>query len=379
MYMRIKFILFLVLPTLLLMTIAPCTYAQDLASTEPIVQVNITTSGGSGQIIENAGMPNETLRKYGITGNYASGTKFVLTASETGCEFLYWQDVDSRRIITRDKTCVITAGTNTTINAVFRPTTPNKLVTFQNSNGHVISLTYAADSKTIDVPSTPSVHGYVFDSWTLNGIAQTFNNNTINVSELSGDSIYIASYTPKTTLYDVNVSGGTGSGKYIYNTKVVVNLDESLIPQGKVFAYWSNGKNILSYDKTYSFHVGTNTNISAVYEDVQPIQKQPTLSIVVADINTSTNKIAFLAERSLPLDYEFVETGILVHTGKNFDLSTGGVAKVKAISQKPSGQFSITKHSVSAGSVWYARAYMIYLKDGVSNIIYSDVVNATLN
>ena len=362
------------------MTIAPCAYAQDVAATsQSLVKVSITTSGGSGQIVENMGMPNETLRKYGISGNYACGTKFVLTAQETSCAFLYWQDTVSGRIITYDKTCVIIAGTDISINAVFRPTTSKKLVMFQNSNGHILSLTYAANTKTITIPSTPSVHGYTFNAWLLNGVAQTFNASTINVSELSGDSIFIASHTPKPTLYDINVSGGSGSGSYVYNTKVSVALDESMIPEGKVFAYWSNGKDILSYDKIYTFYVGTNANISAVYEDTQPAQKQPTLSIVVADVNTSTNRIAFLSERSLPLDYEFVETGILVHTGKTFDLSTGGVSKVKSISQNASGQFSITKYSESAGSVWYAKAYMIYLKDGVSNIIYSDVVSASLN
>lgn len=380
MYKRIKFLLSIILSALLILTMTPA-YAQDGTSqTQPLVKVSITTSGGSGQIVENMGMPDETLRKYGITGNYERGTKFILTAKETGCEFLYWKDNNSRRVISRDKTYVAIAGTDISVSAVFRsPSTTKKLVMFQNSNGYIISSEYAADSKTVTVPSNPSVHGYTFNSWLLNGNTQTFNNNTINVGELSGDSIYVAGYTPKATLYDVNITGGSGSGSFVYNTKVVVNLDESLVPEGKAFAYWSNGKDILSYDKTYTFYVGTNTNISAVYEDASPAQKQPTLSIVVADVNNSTNRITFLSERSLPIDYEFVETGILVHTNKNFDLSTSGISKVKALSQSPCGQFAITKYSISTGNTWYARAYMLYLKDGVSNIIYSDVVNATLN
>jgi len=58
---------------------------------------------------------------------------------------------------------------------------------------------------------------------------------------------------------------------------------------------------------------------------------------------------------------------------------TNGISKVKALSQSPSGQFAITKHSISTGNTWYAKAYMIYLKDGVSSIIYSDVASAKLN
>ena len=386
MYKRIKSLLFLILPAVLVLSMLPCVYAQDTsASSQTLVKVNITTSGGSGQIsgqlIDTAGQTSEISAREKITGNYERGTRFVLSANETTCQFLYWKDTDSGRIITRDKTYVAMVGTDISISAVFRSSsTTKKLVMFQNSNGYIISSKYVADDKTVTIPSNnPSVHGYAFDSWTLGGVSQEFADSTINVSELSGDSVYIAKHTPKPTLYEINITGGSGSGSFVYNTKVVAELDPSAVPEGKQFAYWSNGKDILSYDKTYTFYVGANANISAVYEDAEPAQKLPTLSIVVSDINTSTNRIAFLAERSLPFDYELVETGILVHTSESFDLTTSGISKVKSMSKNASGQFCITKYSVSSGSVWYAKAYMIYLKDGISNVIYSDTVNATLN
>ena len=241
MYKRIKFILSIALATLLVWTMTFVAHAEDdVSSSQPLVNVSISTIGGSGQIVQNMGMPNEALKKYGITGNYERGTKFVLTAKETDCKFLYWKDNVSRRVISRDKTYVAIAGTNIDISAVFRSSsTDKKLIMFQNSNGYIISSKYSADDKTVSIPSNPTIHGYAFDCWKLNGDIQTFTGNTIAVSELSGDSVYIASYTPKPTLYDVNVTGGSGSGKFVYNSKIVVNLDENLVPEGKSFAYLS--------------------------------------------------------------------------------------------------------------------------------------------
>ena len=194
MYKRIKFLLSIILSALLILTTIPFASAQnDTVASEPNVTVSITASGGNGQIIENMGMPDEAVRKYGIIGNYARGTKFVLTAKETDCEFLYWKDTISRRVISRDKTYVAIAGTNISISAVFRsPSTDKKLVMFQNSNGYIISSEYADDTRTISVPSNPSMHGYIFNSWLLNGNAQAFNNNTINVSKDCRSTFYLS-------------------------------------------------------------------------------------------------------------------------------------------------------------------------------------------
>lgn len=76
----------------------------------------------------------------------------------------------------------------------------------------------------------------------------------------------------------------------------------------------------------------------------------------------SGKNITFISERNLPLDYEFIETGILVNLNSPFDLYENGVSHLVSQSKSGSGQFAARKTNSASGITRYAKAYMIYKK-----------------
>ncbi len=346
-------------------------------STANKAKVNIGTES-AGHIIRDMGLATESNLYSGITKDFPVGTVFNLTALETSYEFLYWKDVYSSKVITTDKTYEFTVGSDVSIHAVFRPYSSDgndkKYVMFQNQNGYIIQ-NEPVGTNNITVPQNPTIPGHLFNSWLLGGVTQTFLGNKIDASTVAEDRIYTASYTTLPDTYTVNVSGGSGSGEYKYNDAVKVVLDKSNVPEGNYFSCWARDGKAVSYDEFYTFRVSGNTDIYAVYSRYRGSQKAPILNMSAPYI--SGKSITFISERMLPLDYEFIETGILVSLTNSFSLNSSGVSRAVCKSTSGSGQFSVRKLNAS-NYTWYAKAYMIYKKDDVIHTIYSDMLNVTL-
>ena len=80
-----------------------------------------------------------------------------------------------------------------------------------------------------------------------------------------------------------------------------------------------------------------------------------------------------LLAKEIPADYKVVETGIILSTGEEFDLSTEGVLRAIAKSTDNKGQYTIRKANVSAGDTWYGKAYVVYADNlGNYHTIYSN-------
>lgn len=335
--------------------------------------------GSVGEIIRNMGLEDEVNWHQSKAGSFPVGTEFVLTANETSGEFLYWQDVNSRRVITTDKTYSFILGSDKTITAVFRaPFADYRFVTFMDKNGKILKSEYK-NSGSFEVPSKPTLPGYTFDCWTLNGEKQAISaGNKIAFSEVTSDRIYVASYKQNSTLYTVLVTGGSGSGNYKYNDTVTAALDSAQIPEGKHFAYWAKDGVPVNSSEIYTFRVGSDTEVYAVYADSSFSEKVPFVIMNKATVAADEKKVTFLAERYLPLNYEFVETGIIMSMGSSFSLTTSGITKFVSTSSNGCGQFTAKKSISSSETTWYAKAYMIYKNDGVIYAVYSNVVEAAL-
>ena len=192
-----------------------------------------------------------------------------------------------------------------------------------------------------------------------------------NVS-VTENTYYYAGFVLDNKEYTVTINGAAEQHKY--NDKVTASADETN-SEGKLFAYWMNDGQIVSYSKTYSFFVYKDTVLTAVYADAAP-EEQITLVMAQPIKMEETNRIAFYAERNVPLKYTVIETGILLNPTADFDLAS---AQIKAVSKSSAnnGQYTVRKANVSAGDTWYAKAYLIYSDGTKVYTIYSDEVSKT--
>lgn len=342
-----------------------------------VSEANVSISTVSvGQIVLNKGGEDERRLYSGLNGKYPVGTKFHLTAEETSCDFLFWKDVRSSKIITTDKTCELTLGTDISVHAVFRsPGINKKYVIFADENGYIFQ-NEVVGSTNITAPQQPSIPGHKFSAWLLNGEPQVLSGNKIDASSVTEDRIYVASYTPLNPTYTVSIIGGAGSGSYKYNDSVSAVLDKSAVPEGMSFSCWARDGKAVSYDEIYTFRVSGSTSIYAVYSATAASQKAPLITMCSPYISGSD--ITFISERNLPLDCELIETGILVSMSATFDINTFGISRVISQSTSLNGQFSVRKKNAASGSPLYAKAYLIYKQGNATHTIYSSNVSVTL-
>ena len=334
-----------------------------------------------GEIIQDKGLESEKNWHSSRSGTYPVGTEFVLTANETGGKFLYWRDGNTRRVITTDKTCRFYLGSDKSITAVFGASSEEyRFVMFVDKNGRIIKSDHKS-SGNFEVPAPPSMPGCIFDGWILDGEKQPslYTGAQIPVENVGSNRIYTASYKVAANTYNVSVTDGSGGGKYKYGELVTVKLDRSQIPDGKSFLYWTKDGVPANSSEIYTFRAGTSdTAVCAVYAEIDINENMPRITMNTPAVSASEKSAYLLSERYLPLDYEFVEAGILLSVGSSFNLSTGGITKITALSSDACGQFAAKKNINTAGVTWYAKAYMIYKKDGIMCTVYSNTVEFSI-
>ena len=333
---------------------------------------------GVGNIVREKGMDSEESWGYLRWEHFPAGTEFFLTAEETDTEFLFWRDDLAGRIITYDPEYRFTLGADRVLTAIYRGGT-NKYIIFRDDDGTIFHFGYLIGTNTHKVPNNPVKPGYQFDGWYLDGVRQSLQpGQTLDSSDADEDKIYIARFIRRSDRYTVTVTGGSGSGSYLYNEEVSVTLDPDSVPEGKRFDHWEKDGVPVSKDDVYVFRAGSDTQVTAVYADAVSSLKTPYLQIGEPVVSASDRSFTYLSEWSLPLDYTLVETGILVSTSRNFSLKSSSAQKAASLSQENGGQFTVRKTDVSAGTTWYAKAYMIYKYNGTLYTMYSDTVSASL-
>mgnify|MGYP004640740353 CR=1 FL=1 len=358
---------------------------------EPVQKISLTVSaaGGGTFSINGGAATTESI------ADYETGTKMTLTAAANeGHKFAYWTDKASNRVVSSEATFKFTIGAAAkSYEATFVPeNTDVKVVIFRNKNGQILLNKSIGkdDSETVTVPANPMHVGYDFKGWLKSGNAAISENVKADTTlaydsaELAGsENLFLAQYKKITTPYTVTVTGGkilTAGSTFTYDSNVKVEADAA--PEGKVFSHWTKDGVTVSYDKVYKFIVSGNTELVANYADSAPA-KTPIVSMYEARVLSGNSRIAFFSERSVPMGYTYVGSGIILRSGDaaaNADLTLESEGKIvsSSTSQEASGQYLVRKAGLSQGDTWSARAYLTYIDDATNKVvtIYSNVADA---
>ena len=337
-------------------------------------------------------------------GEYAQevelGTVYELEAfANDGFNFKYWEVAGS--VISEEKTITYTVNLNSTIKAVFAPTTADdaQYVTLKNRNGQVIANYTIGNSDTFAI-TEPTQTGYVFDSWLRNDgtvfakdVLTTLSYGCDALKDAEGnlmaDVTFTAQYKVSETTYTVNVTDGyiyavggkavadqPTSGAYTYNTPIQVKPNNSA-----QFTHWIKDGKVASYSPEYTFYVTTaeTTTLEAAYE-VDEVEKP---FINISNIVKDNGKLRFFTERHVPAGYTFIGAGLTVSKEQS---GLGECEKLDASTtifqwtskNANAKQFTATKANVE-NYTWYAKAWLMY-KDASGNIYttYSTEENASL-
>lgn len=339
---------------------------------KPTAQIVIGVTGGKASISKDGNViaTNVTME----TAAYEIGTKLTLKAEpdDDNKTFLYWQNKNSKVIISTLETVDITVGSNGEYAAVYADKAA-AYVTFK-SNGMLI-----AAGSGIAVPNDPYIAGYTFAGWYAGDVKTDLRaGEAVNVSE---NTTYLAGYNLNDVKYTVKAEGAESAvdGSYSYNEKINV---APAAKDGMVFTHWSrtdkDGANeiIVSYNERYSFFVDGDTYIKANYATAA-LDKQIVL-VMSNPVMADATRVAFYAERDIPENYTVIENGILISSQADFDLSTNGIIVAKSRSKALKGKYTVRKANASAGETWYAKAYLIY-SDGTNvYTVYSNQVSKTV-
>lgn len=303
--------------------------------------------------------------------------EFTLKATAfDGAKFEGWKV--NGRLVSLNNIYTDVCKNNMTIEAVFSETDNDETitVTFLDKWGNVVA-TYNGTVDEIQaqlanaIPSASDIVGYTFNGWNM---------TDEQIKAITTSTTVWAQYKKAQVGYTVtcnaqiSLPNGVVNGNIPYDTKVTV-FDENATA-------WKIGDSIVAYGNSYSFYVGANVTVEAVYEAVTAT---PTVTMLKIS-NHSQKQFQFLATRSLPEGYRLVNAGFVFGRDMSDDeltlsnvgkINDGGyMIKVGYCSIYGSNQFALN-YGVSGGYAC-AKAFVTYrnLADNSIHTIYSDFFKA---
>ncbi len=363
---------------------------------------NFFATNKSVRITYRVSGPGNTVLVYGGASginnpNYNSltvpyGSKVTITAETNieGCEFYYWINNTTDRIISTANVLEFKAVANVDYIAQFTNnstyTDGKKFVVYVNNAKNVIERFELADGDSYTVPTGPVLPDYTFMGWSM---------TKAEVLESDKDTIIVEPIYELNASNTVTITQGnytaTGAGTYTAedNQRAVVTISTSAKDgDGKEFLYWldADTDEIISYDRTYSFFCVKDTELTPVYGDASTITAEPIVRITEVKFNALSGKVSFFAERSVPEEFVILQTGIVVtkteSIGTNEEVFVVGGTSTAAgtsTSTANNGYYSANTAVATGQTVW-ARAYVIYeTADGEIFEAYGPVVSYTVD
>ena len=363
---------------------------------------NFFATNKSVRITYRVSGPGNTVLVYGGASginnpNYNSltvpyGSKVTITAETNieGCEFYYWINNTTDRIISTANVLEFKAVANVDYIAQFTNnstyTDGKKFVVYVNNAKNVIERFELADGDSYTVPTGPVLPDYTFMGWSM---------TKAEVLESDKDTIIVEPIYELNASNTVTITEGnytaTGAGTYTAqdNQRAVVTISTSAKDgDGKEFLYWldADTDEIISYDRTYSFFCVKDTELTPVYGDASTITAEPIVRITEVKFNALSGKVSFFAERSVPEEFVILQTGIVVtkteSIGTNEEVFVVGGTSTAAgtsTSTANNGYYSANTAVATGQTVW-ARAYVIYeTADGEIFEAYGPVVSYTVD
>lgn len=319
---------------------------------------------------------------------YGSVVKIKATSINESSDFFYWENGYTRRIISTADTTEFIAVANMNLTAQFTTTelitNDKKLVVYVNNAENVVDSYELADGDDYKVPAAPSLAEHVFKSWSMTKDEVLASAEKLIVVR----PIYSLVVKNTVTLTEGNWTA-TGAGEYetVGDERPVVTVSASAADEaGAGFLYWLDAETgeIASYNRTYTFYVIKDTELTPVYGDASAVMPVPVARIATVKYDDKADKVSFFAERSVPAGYTMIQTGIVVTKSESvasnedaFILDASGVSKGTSKSLSASGYYSASV-SATSGVTAYARAYVIYANaDGDIIHYYSPVSSYT--
>ncbi len=319
---------------------------------------------------------------------YGSVVNIKATPTDEASEFYYWENDYTRRIISTADTMEFVAVSNMELTAQFTTnevfTNDKKLVVYVNNAENVVDSYELADGDDYKVPAAPSLAEHVFKSWSMTKDEVLASEEKLIVVR----PIYSLVVKNTVTLTEGNWTA-TGAGEYetVGDERPVATVSASAADEaGAGFLYWLDAETgeIASYNRTYTFYVIKDTELTPVYGDASAVMPVPVARIATVKYDDKADKVSFFAERSVPAGYTIIQTGIVVTKSESvasnedaFILDASGVSKGTSKSLSASGYYSASV-SATSGVTAYARAYVIYANaDGDIIHYYSPVSSYT--
>lgn len=308
-----------------------------------------------------------------VTINVATNSDVVLTATPIeGAEFVGWEV--NGKIVSTEATYTAKALANIVYTPVFQlvedEVADNEFtVIFADKFGNVVDAQTVTNGADIVVPAVPAIAGYNAIGWSLSDeeidaltatttITPVYERITEVTYTVTADGATIT--TPYATTEDVN----TGIG---YNTLVTVTAPGATA--------WKMGESTVAYGETYSFYIGTDMDLTPVYDVVEAA---PTVaSVSVTEITSNGMKGAsFLATREMTDDCTYVNAGYIYGkdlVDQEITLADVDGSTVKAIyCATDANQFALNYGITAQTGTIVARAFLAYVDaEGATQVVYA--------
>ena len=302
-----------------------------------------------------------------------------------------------------------------TYTAQFTETTNTYTVTWQNEDGTVLETDTVAygetptyDGATPAKPADEQCH-YIFSGWTDG----TNSYSADSMPKVTGDVEYTVVFTDESHSFDNGIctvcstkedytikitNGIVAKGeKDIYHVGDIITLKANTPEEGKVFAYWQDGRgNVLSTKANYSFVVLQSVDLTAVYNNEHTAKAILNISAVQTSSN-GKNAIRFVFNRSVDTKAQVEEVGLIYATNKlagytdgakvnltesDFGIeaalkenTNGKVKNYKGTSTSINGAIRLT-YTIGNNTDCYVYAYgYVKLTDGTT--LYTDLLATT--
>lgn len=285
------------------------------------------------------------------------GTKLVIDLESQegypeGYQFAYWLiNGKYRNDLAIDYQFRVTEQME--ITAIFRPIEVHAVL-FLDANGSMINYQYVSSGEDAIEPNTDNlskpgyVKAYGIDICGKDKWDKPLTNITKNtVITLQYVKLEESSFT-------LTINGETLSDTYDYNQVVTVNAPEPDV--GKYFSHWLIDNRIVSTEPSYSFSMLMDTEITAVYSDVE--NEDLPLVTLSNKLNLRTGYDSYMGQFYAPAGYEVIEYGLIsLETIGLINLGTEGITRMVHNSANPDTNEFLT--TIQSNPLLSVRAYLV--------------------
>lgn len=344
-----------------------CDYVETEAI--PALGISVTVTATTGGSVTGTVASGETKT------DCAFGDSLNLVATpDEGYSFVAWE-INGKSVST-SATYNSKVFADLTIEPVFAKNEVEEFtVVFYDIFKNVVSTQTVTSAAELEVPSDASMarNGFTFTGW------------DVDPATVTKATVINGQYEPDTTIgYTVTVEGAdaeitkiagentTEKTGIAYDSKVTVTVEGA--------TGFKIGDTVVSTTDSYSFYVGADVTITAVFDAVETVNAIDIIS--VTPVSGTDYKYQFLATRTVADGYKVEKVGFVY--GKNLEddeLTLEKAGQTSAAGTKIKVGYNTFTASVLETSLQYgltgktgtikAKAFMVVSKGGKSEVIYS--------